>query len=104
MRSTWNQLPDDVQVALSREALHRAAAIVATQAEVLAGEIDNGNLADRGGAEALRLFAAVVRTSDGDDLSPQGMAEPAAPWPGPAPRIRQLCKQRRQQHDHGNDP
>ena len=103
MLPEWNQLPDQLQIALSREALHRAAAIVATQAEVLADEIDNGNLADRGGAEALRLLAAVVRTSDGDDLAPQGMAEPAAPWRGPAPRIRQLCEQRSQQHDHGDN-
>ena len=82
MLPDWNQLPDDVQIALSREALHRAASIAATQAEVLADEIDNGNLADRGGAEALRLFAAMLRASDCDGLAPQGTAEAVIPWQG----------------------
>jgi hypothetical protein len=78
----WNQLPDDLQIALSQEALHRAAVIAAAQAEVLAGEIENGSLADRGGAEALRLFAAMLRASDRDGLTPQGTAEAVIPWQG----------------------
>jgi len=83
MSSDWNQLTDNVQVALSREALYRAADLIAMQAEVLAGEIENGNLPDHGGADALRLFAAVVRASDGEALAPQGMAEEVMPWPAP---------------------
>jgi hypothetical protein len=78
----WNHLSDDLQISLSREALYRAAATIAAQAEVLAAEIENGNLEDRGGPEALRLFAAVVRSSDGDELAPQGMAEPITTWRG----------------------
>jgi hypothetical protein len=72
MFTVWNELPDDVQIALSREALHRAVSIVAAQAELLAHEIECGGLTDRGGPEALRLFAAVVRVSDSDELKPAG--------------------------------
>jgi hypothetical protein len=73
----WNHLPEDLQIALAREAMTRAAAILAGQAEVLADEIETGGLADRGGADALRLFAAIIRANSHDDLRPVGMAEPA---------------------------
>ena len=39
---------------------------------MLAGEMECGGLADRGGADALRLFAAVVRMEGRDDLAPAG--------------------------------
>ncbi|HME26366.1 MAG TPA: hypothetical protein VKI44_34420 [Acetobacteraceae bacterium] len=68
----WNHLPDDLQVALAREALHRAATTIAAQAEVLADEMECGSLPDRGGPEALRLFAAVVRVGGEDELAPAG--------------------------------
>ncbi len=68
----WNALSEDVQIALSREALHRAVSIVASQAELLAYEIESGGLTDRGGTDALRLFAAIVRVSNGDELAPVG--------------------------------
>ena len=70
----WNQLSEDLQIALSREALHRAAATIASQAGVLADEMECGGLADRGGADALRLFAAVVRVTDRDEMVPAGHA------------------------------
>ena len=63
MQNDWSMLSDESQLALSREALCRAAETFAGQAEVLAAEIDDGGLTDRGGAEALRLLAAVVRVS-----------------------------------------
>ena len=72
MFADWNQLSEALQIALSREALHRASATIATQAEVLAGEMECGGLADRGGADALRLFAAVLRIEGRDDLAPAG--------------------------------
>ncbi len=81
----WKDLPDLLQVALCREALIRAAATIARQAEVLADEIDGGTLPDRGGAEALRLFAAVVRAGEDDGLAPAGLAESARPWPEAPP-------------------
>jgi hypothetical protein len=72
MFADWNQLPDDLQLALSRAALHRAAVSIAAQAEALAHEMECGGLADRGGPDALRLFAAVVRVSGQDELAPAG--------------------------------
>lgn len=57
----WNLLSDDLQLALSSAALRRAADTVADQAELLAGEMEMGILADHGGPDALRLLAAVMR-------------------------------------------
>ncbi len=59
----WNTLSDNLQLALSREALRRATEIIACQAETLAGEMEHGGLADRGGPDALRLLAGVVRVT-----------------------------------------
>ena len=68
MLTDWSMLSDEMQLALSREALRQAAETFASQAEVLAVEIDEGNLADRGGADALRLLAAVVRVTGRGDM------------------------------------
>jgi hypothetical protein len=70
----WSRLSEDQQIELSREALCLAAANVACQAELLADEMESGNLADRGGPDALRLFAAVVRVGGKDDLAAAGNA------------------------------
>ncbi|TCZ54624.1 hypothetical protein [Roseicella aquatilis] len=70
----WNALTDDQQLALSREALRRAAETVADHAEVLAEEMAQGTLADRGGPDALRLFAAVLRATNRDAFGPIGRA------------------------------
>lgn len=59
--SDWSVLSDDLQLRLSAEALLRAAETVAEHAEVLANEIEAGAVADRGGPEALRLLAAIIR-------------------------------------------
>ena len=74
MFADWNQLPEALQIALSREALRRASTTIAVQAEVLADEMECGGLADRGGPDALRLFAAVIRVSGQDELAPIGHA------------------------------
>ncbi len=63
MLPDWDTLSDDVQLALSREALRRAAETIAGQAETLASEMETGGLTDQGGPDALRLLAAVVRTT-----------------------------------------
>ncbi len=76
MLADWNVLSDDLQLVLSREALRRAAEIIADQAEVLAEEMDAGCLRDRGGADALRLLAGVVRVNGEEALGP-GRATPA---------------------------
>lgn len=72
--STWQALPDEIQLTLSREALRRAAETLADHAELLADEMEIGSLIDQGGPEALRLFAAVVRATNGDAFGPVGHA------------------------------
>ena len=72
--ASWNTLPDELQLVLSREALRRAAETLAQHAELLAEEIESGTLADRGGPDALRLFAAVIRATNDDAFGPVGHA------------------------------
>jgi hypothetical protein len=74
MLTDWNRLTDEAQLALSREALRRAVEIIADQAEVLAEEMKAGTLSDRGGADALRLLAAIVRVSGEDSFRAAGYA------------------------------
>lgn len=70
----WHDLPEELQLVLSREALRRAAETLAEHAELLATEIETGALLDQGGAEALRLFAAVVRATNRDGFATVGNA------------------------------
>lgn len=72
--SDWNLLPDEMQLVLTREALRRAAETLAEHAELLAVEIEEGALHDRGGPDALRLFAAVVRATQQDGFAVSGHA------------------------------
>ena len=74
MFADWNQMPEDLQIGLAREALSRAVAMIAEQAEALADEFERGTFTDRGGPNALRLFAAVVRIDGADELAPAGHA------------------------------
>ena len=61
MMAEWNNLPEALQLYLAQQAFRQATETIAGQAEMLAQEFDAGGLADRGGAEALRLMAAIVR-------------------------------------------
>jgi Mor family transcriptional regulator len=70
----WTALNENQQLALSREALRRAAETLADHAEVLATEMDQGTLMDRGGPDALRLFAAVIRATNSEAFGPVGQA------------------------------
>lgn len=70
----WSTLTDDLQLALAREALRRAADTLAEHAELLAIEMETGALRDHGGPDALRLFAAVVRATTLDSMGPVGHA------------------------------
>jgi Mor family transcriptional regulator len=72
--ASWNILPEEMQLVLSREALRRAAETLAEHAELLAAEMESGTLTDRGGPDALRLFAAVVRATNDDAFGPVGHA------------------------------
>ncbi len=71
---SWELLSDELQLAVTQEAMRRAAETLAGHAELLAEEFDQGRLNDRGGAEALRLFAAVVRATQQDAFGPVGHA------------------------------
>ena len=66
----WNLLSNDQQLHLSQTALRTAADLIASQAEVLAIEIEDGSLADLGGPEALRLLASIVRLAGPDSVCP----------------------------------
>ncbi|WP_137177982.1 hypothetical protein [Roseomonas sp. AR75] len=72
--ASWNTLPEELQLVLSREALRRAAETLAEHADMLAEEMERGTLTDRGGPDALRLFAAVVRATNDDAFGPVGHA------------------------------
>ena len=74
MLRDWNALSDDLQLALSGEALRRAAETIAGQAEILAAEMESGGLIDRGGPDALRLLANVVRATGQTPLGSAGHA------------------------------
>jgi hypothetical protein len=72
MLSNWHQLSDKAQLALTRAALVQAAETLVLQAETLALEMEVGCIRDRGGPDALRLFAAVVRISGQDGFATAG--------------------------------
>lgn len=74
MVENWNVLDEEVQLSLSREALKHASETIADQAETIAGEMETGSLADRGGPDALRLLAAVVRVNGEEVQGPVGNA------------------------------
>ena len=74
MVADWDILSDEVQLALAREALRRAVDTIAGQAEVLAQEMEVGAITDRGGVDALRLLAAIVRVTGQDSLGAVGHA------------------------------
>jgi hypothetical protein len=74
MLRDWNEIPDELQLMLTRAALSRAAETIAGQAETLAEEIESGAITDQGGAEALRLLAAVVRFAETDQYQVAGHA------------------------------
>lgn len=74
MIADWNALPESLQLYVAQQAFRHAAETIAGQAEVLAREFDDGALADRGGAEALRLMAAIVRAIGPVGQQPAGLA------------------------------
>jgi hypothetical protein len=72
MPADWHTLSNETQLTLARAALYRAAETIASQAEILAEEIENGAISDPGGADALRLLAAVVRGAEQDPFAVAG--------------------------------
>ncbi|TPG55764.1 hypothetical protein EAH89_14410 [Roseomonas nepalensis] len=67
-------MPPDARQLLAQGAMQRAAALLAQHAELLAAEMEAGALLDDGGPEALRLFATLVRATNGDDWVTVGNA------------------------------
>lgn len=72
MLAEWTMLSDDLQLCLAQNAMRSAAAVIADQAEALALAIEGGTLADRGGPDALRLLAAVIRAAGREAHPPAG--------------------------------
>ncbi len=70
----WHCLSDETQLIVTRAALSKAAETIAAQAECLADEMERGTLSDRGGVDALRLLACVVRSSGESEMAPLGRA------------------------------
>ncbi len=68
----WQKMPEDLQTALAQQALRRAALIVAEQAELFAVQFVGGTLQDRGASDALLLFAALLRETTIETLTPMG--------------------------------
>lgn len=58
----WNSISEPLQLQLAQEALRQASSSLAAYAEALAEEMEGGFMSDRGGNEALRLFANLVRS------------------------------------------
>ncbi|WP_158741879.1 hypothetical protein [Acidisphaera sp. L21] len=64
MLTDWNILSDELQLAIAAEAMRKAAAIIADQADTLAEEMDDGAVPDAGGPDALRLLAQIIRLNE----------------------------------------
>ena len=88
MPADWHTLSNEAQLTLARAALLRAAETIAGQAELLADEIETGAMSDPGGADALRLLAAVVRWCGGEPVRRGGpLLNPSQPGGDPCPTI-----------------
>lgn len=70
----WDSLPEPLQLQLTQAALREASKNLAAYADALASEIEAGFMADRGGYEALRLFANLVRAVHAAEPEPAGHA------------------------------
>ena len=70
----WHSISEPLQLQLAQEALRQASSSIAAYAEALAEEMEAGAMTDRGGNEALRLFANLVRSVHAPELVPIGNA------------------------------
>jgi hypothetical protein len=70
----WQELSEDMQLALAQQAMRRAAHIIADQAELFAIQFTTRTLQDRGAADALKLFAVLLRETSSECLRPIGNA------------------------------
>jgi hypothetical protein len=73
-KSEWHSISEELQLALAKQAMRRASVIIADQADLFAVQFANATLQDRGAAEAIRLFAALLRETSAECLKPIGNA------------------------------
>jgi hypothetical protein len=73
-KSEWHAISEDLQLVLANQAMRRAAFIIADQADLLAIQFATATLQDRGAAEALKLFAILLRETSSECLRPIGNA------------------------------
>ncbi len=67
-------MSEPLQLALAQQAMRQASAIIADQAELFAVQFATATLADRGAADALKLFALLLRETSAECLRPMGNA------------------------------
>jgi hypothetical protein len=72
--SEWHALSDELQLLLAQQAMKRASFIIADQADLFAAQFASATLVDRGAADALRLFAVLLRETSAECLRPAGNA------------------------------
>ena len=72
--SEWHGISEELQLALAKQAMRHAACIIAEQADLFAVQFINATLADRGAAEALKLFSLLLRETSAECLAPVGNA------------------------------
>jgi hypothetical protein len=73
-KSEWHSISEDLQLALAKQAMRQAATIIADQADLFAIQFATATLQDRGAADALKLFAALLRETSAECLRPIGNA------------------------------
>jgi hypothetical protein len=73
-RSEWHSISEGLQLALARQAMRQAAHIIADQADLFAVQFVSQQLQDRGAADALKLFATLLRETSSECLGPVGNA------------------------------
>jgi hypothetical protein len=73
-KSEWHSISEDLQLALAKQAMRQAATIIADQADLFAIQFITATLQDRGAADALKLFAALLRETSAECLRPIGNA------------------------------
>lgn len=70
----WHSISEPLQLQLAQEAMRQASSNLAAYADALADEMEGGFMSDRGGNEALRLFANLVRSVHGQGMTAAGTA------------------------------
>jgi hypothetical protein len=70
----WHRMSEPLQLALAQKAMRQATSIIADQAELFAIQFTTTTLVDRGAADALKLFAVLLRETSLECLRPMGNA------------------------------